>query len=155
MGDRPLLAGDDPETRYRELLAERQDTTALATITVDAGAGNAAEIADAVVTALADHLLPEKEHPVTETASPETAPTEAAATAGTTELSGSESTQGPARRGHRQVCSVRVAEAAAGADRIAIVFQPTLVETAKQIREFLIGKVSTFPLCRDPRRRSR
>ncbi len=33
-----------------------------------------------------------------------------------------------------------VAEAAAGADRIAIVFQPTLVETAKQIREFLNEK---------------
>ena len=63
-GDRPLLAGDDPETRYRELLAERQDTyTGLATITVDAGVGNAAQIADSVVTALADHLLPERNTP--------------------------------------------------------------------------------------------
>ena len=60
-GDRPLLAGDDAETRYRELLDERHDTYAeLATVTVDAGAGSADEIADLVVSALADHLIPER-----------------------------------------------------------------------------------------------
>ena len=63
-GDRPLLAGEDPETRYRELLNERRDTYAeLATVTVDAGAGSADQVADAVVTALADYLIPERNFP--------------------------------------------------------------------------------------------
>ena len=62
--DRPLLAGEDPETRYRELLNERHDTYAgLATVAVDAGAGSAEQVADAVVAALADYLIPERNFP--------------------------------------------------------------------------------------------
>ncbi len=62
--DRPLLAGEDPETRYRELLNERHDTYAgLATVAVDAGAGSAEQVADAVRAALADYLIPERNFP--------------------------------------------------------------------------------------------
>ena len=78
---------------------------------------------------------------MTETASPETAPTEAAPTASTTEPIRIRVNAGaPYDVVIGRGLLGEVAEAAAGADRIAIVFQPTLVETAKQIREFLNEK---------------
>ncbi|GAC68806.1 shikimate kinase [Gordonia soli] len=59
--DRPLLAVDDPETRYRELHDERAALyEQVATITIDAGSGDADEVADAVIACLADELAAQR-----------------------------------------------------------------------------------------------
>lgn len=56
--DRPLLA-DDPETRYRELLADRADLyDEVATIDVDASGDDPQLIADEIVTEIARELVP-------------------------------------------------------------------------------------------------
>ncbi|MGW5522332.1 shikimate kinase [Gordonia sp. NPDC003950] len=55
--DRPLLASAEPAARYRELLEQRADTYAgVATIEVDAAAGDPEQVADEIVTAIAHEL---------------------------------------------------------------------------------------------------
>lgn len=59
--DRPLIAGDDPKTQYTELLAERDETYRRAAVfTVDAAAGDAGTVADAILTELAHALVGER-----------------------------------------------------------------------------------------------
>ncbi|MGC4932434.1 shikimate kinase [Gordonia sp. DT30] len=59
--DRPLLAGADPAERYRLLLAERAGTYAeVATIEVDAARGDAHDVADTIIAAIARELVPER-----------------------------------------------------------------------------------------------
>lgn len=59
--DRPLLAADNRRERYRDLLQARGDTySGLAAIEVDAAAGDPDEVADTIVTALAELLVPER-----------------------------------------------------------------------------------------------
>ncbi|GAB90304.1 shikimate kinase [Gordonia rhizosphera] len=59
--DRPLIAGDDPHERYRELLAERDDTyRRVGTMTVDAAAGAPGVVADAILELLAAAPTPER-----------------------------------------------------------------------------------------------
>nr|EMP10365.2 shikimate kinase [Gordonia sp. NB41Y] len=54
--DRPMLATDDPAARYRELLAERAETYRdVATIEVDAGAGDAETVADLILAEIAQN----------------------------------------------------------------------------------------------------
>ena len=59
--DRPLIAGDDPQQRYRDLLAERDETyTRTGTLVVDAAAGEPGDVADAILAELARTLVPER-----------------------------------------------------------------------------------------------
>ncbi|MDY6809248.1 MAG: shikimate kinase [Actinomycetota bacterium] len=59
--DRPLIVGDDPQTRYADLLAERDATyTRAAVFTVDAAAGDAGTVADEILTELAHALVGER-----------------------------------------------------------------------------------------------
>lgn len=59
--DRPLIAGDDPQRRYRELLDERHETyTRTGTFAVDAAAGAPGDVADAILAELARTLVPER-----------------------------------------------------------------------------------------------
>ncbi|MFW0784931.1 shikimate kinase [Gordonia sp. CPCC 206044] len=59
--DRPLIAGPDPHERYRELLAERDETyRRTGTFVVDATAGDADGVADVILAELARELVPER-----------------------------------------------------------------------------------------------
>ncbi|AZG44268.1 shikimate kinase [Gordonia insulae] len=59
--DRPLIAAEDPQQRYRELLAERDETyTRTGTFTVDAAAGEPGDVADVILAELARALVPER-----------------------------------------------------------------------------------------------
>ncbi|MFW0794588.1 shikimate kinase [Gordonia sp. CPCC 205515] len=59
--DRPLIAGDDPHLRYRELLEARDETYhRVGTMAVDAAAGDPEAVADVVIELLADTLVPER-----------------------------------------------------------------------------------------------
>lgn len=59
--DRPLLASADPAARYAELLAERAQTyESVATIEVDATAGDASHVADLVIAEIVRELVPER-----------------------------------------------------------------------------------------------
>ncbi|MEE3850458.1 shikimate kinase [Gordonia sp. LSe1-13] len=59
--DRPLIAGEDPAGRYRELLAQRDETyTRAGAFVVDAAAGDPGEVADAILADLARALVGER-----------------------------------------------------------------------------------------------
>ncbi|RPA19658.1 shikimate kinase [Gordonia sp. OPL2] len=59
--DRPLIAGDDPQARYRDLLDERHETyTRTGTFAVDAAAGAPSDVADIILAELARALVPER-----------------------------------------------------------------------------------------------
>ena len=59
--DRPLLADGDPAARYRELLTDRAELySGVATIEVDAADGDAQDVADVIIAAIARELVPER-----------------------------------------------------------------------------------------------
>ena len=61
--DRPLIEADDPAARYADLLAERADLySSVATIVIDAAAGEPDVVADLVVDRLARALTPDREN---------------------------------------------------------------------------------------------
>ena len=69
--DRPLLAGENPAQRYRELLDERADIYVdVATIDVDAAVGKADDVADVVITEIARELAHARELAAEQAAAP-------------------------------------------------------------------------------------
>lgn len=134
--NRPLLAHSAPADRYAELLADRLDTyRAVATHTVDA-TRRVGDLVDDVLAGLP--ARPAAEHPA---AIQPTQPARNQEDPAMTE---------PVKVAVRAAAPYEVtigrglltdlAEAAAGADRVAIVYQPTLKATAEQIREFLADR---------------
>ncbi|GAC57340.1 shikimate kinase/3-dehydroquinate synthase [Gordonia hirsuta DSM 44140 = NBRC 16056] len=126
--DRPLLADPDPAARYAEILAGRLDAyDAVAAHTVDATAP-VGDVVSAITAALAATPTPSQEDPsMTDTAQSE--PVKVAVNA-------ADPYEVIIGRG----LLTDLADAAVGADRVAIIYQPPLKQTAEQIREFLTEK---------------